>query len=155
VSRSFRDLAARVLRKPPRRRGAVTDAPPAATAGATRVLQYNPELDGRADPGEVVWTWVAYEDDPRRGKDRPVVVVGHRGRSLLGLMLSSNADRQGQRHWFALGAGAWDREQRPSWVRLDRVLEVDESGIRREGTILDPGRFEAMAGVLRRDYGWR
>jgi hypothetical protein len=143
--------------KPLRRRpGAVTDvAPPPATAGATRVLEYNPVLDGRADPGEVVWTWVAYEDDPSQGKDRPVVVVGHRGRTLLGLMLSSNADRQGQRDWYALGRGAWDREQRPSWVRLDRVLEVEEDGIRREGTILDRKRFDAMASVLRDEYGWR
>jgi hypothetical protein len=26
-----------------------------------------------------VWTWVAYEDDPARGKDRPVLVVGAGG----------------------------------------------------------------------------
>ena len=39
-------------------------------------LVYAPDLDGRADPGEIVWTWVVYEDDPTRGKDRPVLVVG-------------------------------------------------------------------------------
>jgi hypothetical protein len=102
-----------------------------------------------------VWTWVAYEDDPAQGKDRPVVVVGRRGSVLLGLMLSSNQERDGQRHWFALGEGAWDREHRPSWVRLDRVLEVDENGIRREGSILDHRRFDAVAATLRRNYGWR
>ena len=128
--------------------------PPARVRGATRVLEYNPELDGQADPGEVVWTWVAYEDDPAQGKDRPVVVVGRRGSTLLGLMLSSNPDRDGQRHWLALGAGAWDREQRPSWVRLDRVLEADQGGIRREGSILDRRRFDVVAAELRRDYGW-
>ena len=148
MSRSWRDVATRIVPKPLRRA-------PAPVRGATRVLEYNPELDGHADPGEVVWTWVAYEDDPRQGKDRPVVVVGRRGATLLGLMLSSNEDRNGQRHWLALGAGAWDREHRPSWVRLDRVLEVDEDGIRREGTILDRRRFDAVAVVLRRDYGWR
>lgn len=148
MSRSWRDVATRIVPKPLRRA-------PAPVRGATRVLEYNPELDGQADPGEVVWTWVAYEDDPRQGKDRPVVVVGRRGATLLGLMLSSNEDRNGQRHWLALGAGAWDREHRPSWVRLDRVLEVDEDGIRREGTILDRRRFDAVAVVLRRDYGWR
>ncbi|GFJ77046.1 hypothetical protein Phou_012260 [Phytohabitans houttuyneae] len=101
-----------------------------------------------------MWTWVAYEDDPRRGKDRPVLVVGRDGRTLLGLMLSSNADRDGQRHWYALGPGAWDREHRPSWVRLDRVLTVDEDGIRREGAVLDRVRFEAVAQELRTGYGW-
>jgi hypothetical protein len=131
------------LRKRPRR---------VITAG--RTLVYAPNLDGDADPGEIVWTWVAYEDDPRQGKDRPVLVVGRDGRRLLGLMLSSNDERDGQRHWYGLGPGAWDREQRPSWVRLDRVLTVDEDGIRREGAVLDRVRFEAVAQELRTDYGW-
>jgi hypothetical protein len=119
-----------------------------------RTLVYAPQLDGRADPGEVVWTWVVYEDDPDRGKDRPVLVVGRDGGTLEGLMLSSNPERDGQRHWFALGPGAWDRQQRPSWVRLDRVLTVAESGIRREGAVLDRARFDAIAAELRRSYGW-
>ncbi|MEV7228707.1 type II toxin-antitoxin system PemK/MazF family toxin [Polymorphospora sp. NPDC051019] len=119
-----------------------------------RLLVYAPQLDGQADPGEIVWTWVPYEDDPRQGKDRPVLVVGRKGATLLGLMLSSQDDRDGQRHWFGLGPGAWDRESRPSWVRLDRVIEVDEDGIRREGAILDRRRFDLVAAELRRDYGW-
>jgi hypothetical protein len=48
----------------------------APTAHRARKLVYSPNLDGRADPGEVVWTWVTYEEDPSRGKDRPVLVVG-------------------------------------------------------------------------------
>ena len=125
-----------------------------ATAARRRQLIYSPKLDGRADPGEIVWTWVPYEDDPRHGKDRPVLVVGREESTLDGLMLSSNSERDGQRHWFALGQGAWDREQRPSWVRLDRVLTVDEDGIRREGAVLDRRRFDAIAAELRRHYGW-
>jgi hypothetical protein len=119
-----------------------------------RHLAYSPDLDGDADPGEIVWTWVPYEDDPSQGKDRPVLVVGRDARTLLGLMLSSQGDRDGQRHWLALGPGDWDRDARPSWVRLDRVLEVDEDGIRREGAILDRPRFDRVAAILRRDYGW-
>ena len=115
---------------------------------------YAPQLDGRADPGEVVWTWVAYEEQDGRGKDRPVLVVGREGTALLGLMLSSQDDRDGQQHWLALGAGAWDRQVRPSWVRLDRVLEVPEDGIRREGAVLDRRRFDLVAGALRSSYGW-
>jgi len=30
-------------------------------------IEYAPERDGEADPGEVVWTWVPYEDDPTQG----------------------------------------------------------------------------------------
>jgi hypothetical protein len=97
---------------------------------------------------------VPYEDDPSQGKDRPVLVVGRNDRTVLGLMLSSQSERDGQRNWFALGPGDWDRENRPSWVRLDRVLEVGHDGIRREGAILDRTRFDRVAAVLRRDYGW-
>ncbi|MEU4688694.1 type II toxin-antitoxin system PemK/MazF family toxin [Actinoplanes sp. NPDC023714] len=119
-----------------------------------RHLAYAPDLDGDADPGEIVWTWVPYEDDPSQGKDRPVLVVGRDANTLLGLMLSSQSERDGQRHWLALGPGDWDREARPSWVRLDRVVEVDEDGIRREGAILDRQRFDRVAAILRRTYGW-
>jgi hypothetical protein len=127
--------------------------PTAELAG--RHLVYAPEIDGKADPGEVVWTWVAYEDQPEQGKDRPVLVVGRQGTELLGLMLSSQDKRNGQQHWLSLGAGTWDNQGRPSWVRLDRVLAVPEDGIRREGAILDRQRFEQIAAALRSDYNWR
>jgi hypothetical protein len=119
-----------------------------------RHLEYDPSLDGDADPGEIVWTWVPFEDDPSQGKDRPVLVVGRHGRDVYGLMLSSKDRRNGQRHWLSLGPGTWDREQRPSWVRLDRVLDIDGKGIRREGAILDRARFDRVAAKLRQDYGW-
>jgi PemK-like, MazF-like toxin of type II toxin-antitoxin system len=102
----------------------------------------------------VVWTWVKYEDDPQQGKDRPVLVVGREGQTLLGLMLSSQHDRDGQPNWLSLGPGAWDRQDRPSWVRLDRVLEVIDTGIRREGAVLDRDRFDKVASALRKGYGW-
>ncbi len=132
-----------------------TSARTSTSAPAGRHLAYAPEKDGRADPGEVVWTWVTYEEDAGQGKDRPVLVVGRDGRELLGLMLSSQSSRDGQHGWLALGPGSWDREQRPSWVRLDRVLHVDEDGIRREGAVLDRPRFDRVAVALRRDHGWQ
>lgn len=125
-----------------------------SAAAGDRHLVYAPELDGRADPGEIVWTWVAYEEDPARGKDRPVLVVGRTGRQLLALMLSSQPDHDGERGWLALGSGGWDREARPSWIRLDRVLLVQEDAVRREGAVLDRTRFDVVAAVLRNDYGW-
>lgn len=124
------------------------------TAQRARKLVYAPNLDGRADPGEIVWTWVAYEDDPTRGKDRPVLVVGRDRRVLLGLMVSSQQRHAGDRDWVGIGAGAWDYEGRESWVRLDRVLDVPEEGIRREGAILDREIFDVIAARLRADYAW-
>jgi hypothetical protein len=145
-----------LFRKMAARRPAAAPARPASVPRprAGRRLEYSPNLDGDADPGEIVWTWVPYEDDPAQGKDRPVLVVGRSGRTLWGLMLSSQNERDGQRHWLALGPGAWDRESRPSWIRLDRVIEVDEDGIRLEGAVLDRTRFDRVAGKLRHEYGW-
>ena len=123
------------------------------TAHRARRLVYSPDLDGRADPGEVVWTWVVYEDDPTKGKDRPVLVVGRDRETLLGLMLSSQSHAE-DGNWIGIGTGGWDYDGRPSWVRLDRVLDVPEEGIRREGAILEKSTFDLVAARLRVEYSW-
>ncbi|MCZ7423232.1 MULTISPECIES: type II toxin-antitoxin system PemK/MazF family toxin [unclassified Micromonospora] len=156
----FRSVASRVGAVIPRPRAAGPTPAKLArrrqvSALQRRELSYAPEPDGQADPGEIVWTWVPYEDDPRQGKDRPVLVVGRHSRTLFGLMLSSQQDRHGDRHWLALGPGDWDRDRRPSWVRLDRVLTMREDSIRREGAVLDRARFDRVGQALRAGYGWR
>lgn len=119
-------------------------------------LEYAPDVDGAPDPGEVVWTWVAYEDDPARGKDRPVLLVGRDGDELLGLALTSkDHDRDHEqearagRHWLDLGTGPWDSRGRPSEVRLDRLLRIDPDDVRREGAVLDEPRFAAVVRAAR------
>lgn len=107
------------------------------------VVDYAPELDGDPDPGEIVWGWVPYEEDPTRGKDRPMIVIGRTddgSGAVVALMLSSH-DHAGEPGWIHLGAGAWDAERRESWVRADRLLAVPPDGIRREGAVLDRDRF--------------
>ena len=124
------------------------------TAQRARRVVYAPDLDGQADPGEIVWTWVVFEDDPAHGKDRPVLVVGRDRSTLLGLMLSSQNYHSEDPDWVGIGTGPWDYDGRPSWVRLDRVLDVPEEGIRREGAILDRTRFDVVAARLRSNYSW-
>ena len=85
---------------------------------------------------------------------RPVLVVGRDQRTLLGLMLSSQDYHRDDPDWISIGVGTWDYDGRPSWVRLDRVLDVPEEGIRREGAILDRQRFESVAIRLRAEYSW-
>ena len=150
----FRKVAARLPARSAPSRPGPRPGPVPRPRSTGRTLEYSPSLDGDADPGEIVWTWVPYEDDPSQGKDRPVLVVGRNNRTVLGLMLSSQSERDGQRGWFPLGPGEWDRESRPSWVRLDRVIEVDHDGISRERAVLDAQRFVRVAAELRRDYGW-
>ncbi|MDO5501443.1 MAG: hypothetical protein Q4F67_17375, partial [Propionibacteriaceae bacterium] len=42
---------------------------PGDHTGPIRPL-YAPDLDGDADPGEIVWGWVPFEEDHSKGKDR-------------------------------------------------------------------------------------
>lgn len=81
-------------------------------------------------------------------------MVGRSSTHLLGLMLSSQHERDGERNWLSVGSGAWDEQHRESFVRLDRVLEVPEHGIRREGAVLARDRFDRVAAQLRSHYGW-
>lgn len=124
------------------------------TSSRARRITYAPDMDGHADPGEIVWTWVAFEENDGRGKDRPVLVVGRDGDRLLGLQLSSQVRYDDDENWLSVGSGPWDGEGRPSWVRLDRVLDVPETGIRREGAVCPRATFDRVAERLRSDYGW-
>jgi len=117
---------------------------------------YAPELDGEPDPGEVVWAWVPYEDDPRQGKDRPVLILAAEGDGWTGLMLSSqDHDRDAAdearhgRHWMDVGSGGWDRQGRPSEVRLDRLLHLERDAVRREGAALGPETFADVVAAVR------
>jgi mRNA-degrading endonuclease toxin of MazEF toxin-antitoxin module len=122
----------------------------------TPLMEYSPVPDGRPDPGEVVWTWVPYEDDHRKGKDRPVLLIGRDGRWLLGLMLTTKVragqdPRRPSRGRVAIGTGPWDRQGRQSEVKVDRIVRVDPRRIRREGATLDAARFTTVAEAVRRE----
>jgi hypothetical protein len=126
------------------------------SSARTSVITYAPRADGRPDPGEIVWGWVAYEDDPSRGKDRPVLLVGQRDGVWLGLMLTSkDHDRDAAdearwgRHWMDIGTGDWDRQRRPSEVRLDRLIELAPGAVRREGAALDRATFDQVVAAAR------
>jgi hypothetical protein len=120
-------------------------------------VTYAPNPDGAADPGEVVWTWVPFEEDHARGKDRPVLVVGRDGPWLLALTLTSTdhgsgaelaSRRNRERRYMDLGAGAWDARGRASEVRLDRVVRVDPMLVRREGARLPRDLFDRVAAAM-------
>lgn len=114
-------------------------------------IEYTPSMDGDADPGEIVWAWVSYEDDPAQGKDRPVVVVGRRGTALVGVALTSRQDDRDPQ--VAVGTGPWDREGRPSYARIDRLIALDPTTFRREGAILQRDRFDDVIEGLHRLHG--
>lgn len=119
-------------------------------------VSYAPETDGDADPGEVAWAWVPYEDDPTQGKDRPVLVLGREGLQLVAVPLSSKdrSDRADGHEWVPVGRGAWDRDGRPSWADADRLLRLDPASVRREGSALDRDRFDEVVARVRALHGW-
>lgn len=112
--------------------------------------RYSPKPDGRPDPGEIVWSWVPYEEDYSQGKDRPVLLIGRDAGWLLGLMLTSKDHDNGNRSedYVDIGAGAWDPQGRPSEVRVDRVVRINPADVRREGAVLDKRTFQLVANRL-------
>ena len=132
---------------------------PARTRGGD-TIGYAPRADGQPTLGAVVWAWVPYEENDGRGKDRPVLLVGRRrsagGPQWLGLMLTSkDHDRDAAdearsgRQWMDVGTGGWDRERRPSEVRLDRLIVLAPDAIRREGAALDRAAFDRVLSAAR------
>jgi len=119
-------------------------------------LQYEAVRDGEPSPGEVAWAWVPYEDDPTRGKRRPVLVVDTDGGDVLALQLTSkDHDRDQQqearagRFWMDIGSGPWDRRGRPSEVRLNRVIRFAADDLDQVDIALDPVIFQAVAAAAR------
>jgi hypothetical protein len=106
--------------------------------------EYSPELDRDADPGEIVWSWVAFEEDSTIGKDRPIAVVGRADDGRLVALMLSSQDHRGDRGWLSIGTGPWDKQGRESWVRTDRVLAVAASAVRREGAIMPPNTYNGI-----------
>ena len=118
-------------------------------------MAYSPSRDGAPDPGEVVWTWVPFEERDGRGKDRPVLVVAvERAGTFLAVQLTSKP-HQGNAEFVAIGSGAWDSAGRPSWVNIDRVFRLHAQGMRRETAGLPAPAFAAVESRLRQRYGWR
>ena len=119
-------------------------------------FEYSPSLDGDADPGEIVWTWVPFEEDHSQGKDRPVLLVGRDGEYLLALMMTSK-DHNNREHadsnYLDIGSGPWDSQGRASEVKLNRVIRVRSDAMRREGAIMPEDTFRLIERAWTRHNG--
>lgn len=131
----------------------------ASIADALAHASYTPIMDGDADPGEVIWTWVPYQEDASVGKDRPAVVIGAQGEGVYILQLTSKdhtreaaQEAAAGRYWLDIGAGDWDSKGRPSEVRLDRALWVKATDVRREGAILPKATWQLIVDALEEHY---
>ncbi|WP_278259020.1 hypothetical protein [Nocardioides convexus] len=66
------------------------------------------------------------------------------------MMTSKDHDRDAEqearagRYWMDVGTGGWDPRGRPSEVRLNRLLVIPASTVRREGAALAPDVYAAV-----------
>lgn len=117
-------------------------------------VTYAPQRDGAPDAGEIVWTWVPYEENDGRGKDRPVLVIARESADRVYAVRMTSKPHDGDRDYLSIGTGAWDSQGRESWVDVEQLYSVHERGLRREAAVLDRSRYDRVGAALTRRYGW-
>jgi hypothetical protein len=117
-------------------------------------VAYAPQRDGAPDAGEIVWTWVPYEENDGRGKDRPVLVIGRENAERVYAVRMTSKPHDGDRDYLSIGTGGWDSQGRESWVDVEQLYSVHERGLRREAAVLDRRRYDRVGAALTRRYGW-
>ncbi len=117
-------------------------------------VDYSPKKDGAPDSGEVIWTWVPYEENDGRGKDRPVLVIGRQSADRVFAVRMTSRQHERDRDYLPIGSGGWDSQRRPSWVDIEQLYSVHEDGMRREAAILDRARYDRVASALVARYSW-
>lgn len=136
--------------------GALTPRTGRSAASSDPVITYAPDPDGAPDPGEVVWAWIPFEEDPSQGKDRPALVIGWSGDHLAAIPLSSkdHSSRRDASDWIGVGSGPWDPGGRPSYADAARLVLLDPHAVRREGATLPREAFEAVVTRARVLHRW-
>lgn len=115
---------------------------------------YSPSRNGQPDSGEVIWTWVPYEENDGRGKDRPVLVIGRQSADRVYAVRMTSKAHDRDRDFLSIGSGSWDSQGRESWVDIEQLYSVHHDGMRREAAVLDKGRYGRVTEALIRRYGW-
>ena len=117
-------------------------------------IGYAPDRDGAPDAGEIIWTWVPYEENDGRGKDRPVLVIGRESAERVYAVRMTSKPHDGDRDYLSIGSGGWDGQGRQSWVDIEQLYSVHDRGMRREAAVLDRERYKHVVAALMRRYGW-
>ena len=120
------------------------------TKEISRNIFYAPDMDGQAEPGEVVW----FNVPSTPLKERAMLIVGRDRHEVLGLLISANENHADEENWVAIGSGAWKPTGEPCWVRMDKTLFVAETDLRRRGALFPARLFEHIADHLRKHFDW-
>ncbi|EFK54725.1 type II toxin-antitoxin system PemK/MazF family toxin [Corynebacterium genitalium ATCC 33030] len=130
------------------RRAARTRVVP--TGDIARSIFYAPDMDGQAEPGEVVW----FNVPTTPPKERSMLVVGRDRHDVLGLLISADENHADEKDWMPIGSGEWKPSGEPCWVRMDKTLSIPETDLRRRGALFPARRFERVAEHLRKRFDW-
>ena len=134
-----------------RRDGAVPRPPGHTIRGVARVdisISYEPQSDGKPDPGEVVWLWIPYKEDASIGKDRPALAVGwvpSTPRDDVAVVPLTSKWHAGV---LPVGIGSWDGGRQRSYAKVDQIYVVDRIDVRREGATLAKHAFDQVIRAL-------
>lgn len=115
---------------------------------------YSPAKDGAPDSGEIIWTWVPYEENDGRGKDRPVLVIGRQSAERVYAVRMTSKAHDRDRDYLPIGSGSWDSQGRESWVDVEQLYSVHDGGMRREAAVLNRALYDRVAEALITRYGW-
>jgi hypothetical protein len=77
-----------------------------------------------------------------------VIIIGRHGADLSGVALTTK-HRERADH-VDVGTGPWDSRGRPSYAKVDRLLDIDPNEVRREGAVLGRRRFDAVIAAVDR-----
>lgn len=128
----------------------------ADTDDLARPIIYSPDIDGHAEAGEIIWLWVPVDGPSKPPAERAMLVIGEtRYQELLGLLISSDGRHDGDQNWLSIGPGQWNESGAQSWVRIDKVIQVPEHAVRRQGILLPERRFDRIARALHSRFGWQ
>lgn len=120
------------------------------TARLARSIYYSSDLDGHAEPGEVVWAIVPSHPP----QERSMLVIGRQHHKVLGLLISSNSQHSADSSWLEIGSGEWGSEGAQCWLRLDKTMIVPEIEVSRRGILFPQRRFHVVANRLRSMFNW-
>ena len=151
--------AIRTTSQAPTARPAAGTGQPAADFDGLPEMRYQAKGPGGFASGQIVWTWIAYEEDPSQGKDRPVLLFGAHSGWLLGLPATSQdhdrdaeQERRAGRYWVEIGSGEWDKQRRVSEVRTDRIVRIDPAYVRRASGSVSAAVFQKVAAEVREHW---
>ncbi|MHA2789536.1 type II toxin-antitoxin system PemK/MazF family toxin [Corynebacterium sp. S7] len=120
------------------------------TEHLARSIYYSSDLDGYAEPGEVVWVTVPSTPP----QERSMLVIGRNMQNVLGLLISSHEGHANKSEWLEIGNGEWDTSATQCWLRLDKTIVVPETQVSRRGILFPRSRFELVANRLRATFRW-